>query len=96
MLSSKERSVLRSKCNTLKPAVNIGKGGLTANLLAEVETVLFHREIIKIGVLKSCSSSVAELTDEVCQKTGGESVAQIGGKFVVYKRSDKKEIEHLL
>lgn len=96
MITSKERSVLKSRCNTLKPSVNIGKGGLTDNLAAEITTALFHNEIAKIAVLKSCPAPAKELMDEVCAKTGAEPVSLIGGKFAVYKRSDKKEIEHLI
>jgi len=96
MLTSKERSILKSKCNTLKPSVNIGKGGLTENIAAEIETVLFHNEIAKISVLKSCMEKATDLMNAVCEKTGSDPIASIGNKFVVYKRSDKKEIEHLL
>lgn len=96
MLTSKERSILKSKCNTLKPLVNIGKGGLTENIATEIETVLFHNEIVKISVLKSCTEKATDLMAAVCEKIGSEPIASIGNKFVVYKRSDKKEIEHLL
>ena len=96
MITSKERSVLKSRCNTLKPSVNIGKGGLTDNLAAEILTALYHNEIAKIAVLKSCLTPAKELMAEVCEKTGAEPISAIGGKFVVYKRSDKKDIEHLI
>lgn len=96
MITSKERSILKSMCNTLKPSVNIGKGGITENLCAEIETVLFHNEIAKINVLKSCESGAKDLMASVCENIGSEPISQIGNKFVVYKRSDKKEIKHIL
>ncbi|HPG92745.1 MAG TPA: YhbY family RNA-binding protein [Clostridia bacterium] len=96
MITSKERSILKSKCNTLKPSVNIGKSGLSLNIITEIETVLFHNEIAKINVLKSCDEKATDLMNAVCEKIGSEPIASIGNKFTVYKRSDKKEIEHLL
>lgn len=96
MITSKERSILKSRCNTLKPSVNIGKGGLSLNIITEIETVLFHNEIAKINVLKSCEEKATDLMNAVCEKIGSEPIASIGNKFTVYKRSDKKEIEHLL
>jgi RNA-binding protein len=96
MITSRERAIIKSKSNTLKPSVNIGKGGLSDNIIEEIETVLFHNEIAKINVLKSCQSTAQELLEQVCERIGCESISQLGNKFVVYKRSDKKDIEHIL
>ncbi len=96
MLTTKERSSLKSKCNTLKPIVSIGKSGLTENVLKEIEVGLFHNELIKVTVQKGCLDSALDLMRQVCEDLDCEPVQHLGGKFAVYKLSDKEDIEHIL
>lgn len=96
MLTPKLRSQLKSKCNTLKASIMIGKQGLTENVFNEIEMGLFHNEIVKVSVLKSCDTPAQELMNLVCKQVSAEPINVIGGKFVVYKYSAKEGIEHLL
>lgn len=95
MITTKQRSKLKSMSNTLRPAVNIGKGELTDNVISEIATALYHRELVKVAALKSCETSARLLCDEVCDALGCEPVLCVGNRFVVYKRSDKDGIEHI-
>ncbi len=95
MITTKQRAQLKGLANTLKPLVTIGKDELTENVLAEIETALYHNELVKVASLKSCTLSARTMCDAVCQALGCEPVLCVGNRFVVYKRSDKKEIEHI-
>jgi len=95
MITTKQRSKLKSIANTLKPTVTVGKEELTENVLKEIEVGLYNHEIVKVAALKSCASSARDMCDETCQRLGCDPVVCIGNRFVVYKRSDKKEIEHI-
>ena len=95
MITTKQRSKLISMANTLKPAVIVGKGELTENIVKEIEVALYHRELIKVAALKSCELSAKTMCAEVCGLVGCEPVLAIGNRFVVYKRSDKDGIEHI-
>lgn len=95
MITTKQRSKLKSMSNTLRPAVNIGKGELTDNVLNEIATALYHRELIKVAALKSCDTPARELCAELCAALDCQPVLCVGNRFVVYKRSDKDGIEHI-
>ena len=95
MITTKQRSRLKSLANTLKPLVTVGKEGLTENIVKEIAVALYHRELVKVAALKSCELSAREMCREVCECLGCEPVLCIGNRFVVYKRSDKNGIEHI-
>ena len=95
MITTKQRSILRAMANTLRPAVTVGKEELTQNVLNEIATALYHHELVKVGALKSCETSAKTMCAEVCEILQCEPVACVGNRFVVYKRSEKEDIEHI-
>ena len=95
MITTKQRSKLKALANTLKPAVIVGKGELTENIVKEIEVALYHHELVKVASLKSCEVSAKSMCAEVCEILGCDPVQCVGNRFVVYKRSDKDGIEHI-
>ena len=95
MLTTKQRAALRSQSNSLPDSVIIGKGGLTPTVLGELDTALYHRELIKVSVIKNCDADIRSMAFEAAEKLGAESVQIIGGKFVHDRFSDKEGIEHI-
>lgn len=89
MLTSKERAELRAQANTLETTLMVGKGGVTEAVIAEAETQLDARELVKGKVLEGALMSPREVSDEICQATGADGVAVIGTKFVIYRFSEK-------
>lgn len=96
MITTKQRSKLKGMANTLKPAVIVGKGELTENIIKEIELALYHHELVKVASLKSCEVSAKAMCAEVCDILGCEPVLCVGNRFVVYKRSNKENIEHIV
>lgn len=95
MLTTKQRSKLKAMANTLRPIVTIGKDELTENVVKEIETALYHRELVKVSILQSCTIPVKTICQEVCDILSAEPVLRVGNRFVVYKRSEKENIEHI-
>lgn len=95
MITTKQRSKLKALANTLRPMVTVGKEELTENVVNEIATALYHRELVKVGSLKSCTASAKAMCAEVCELLGAEPVLCVGNRFVIYKRSDKEGIEHI-
>ena len=93
MLTSKERAELRSQANTLDTTLMVGKGGVTDTVIAEAETQLTARELVKGKVLEGAMMTPREVSDAICEATGADGVAVIGTKFVIYRFSEKCQEE---
>ena len=96
MLNSSERARLKSLAQNLNPIFQIGKNGVGDNQVNDILDALAVHELIKISVLKSAETPTKLILDEVCERTGAEPVQAIGNKIVIYKRSDKDGVEHIL
>lgn len=91
MLTSKQRAYLRA-LGTEQPAImQIGKGGISENLVKTVSDALEAREIVKLSVLESCEYSPREASDKLCELLGAEGVAVVGRKIVLYRESEEKK-----
>jgi len=87
MLTSKQRSYLRSLANSHDSIFQIGKGGITPAFVKQVDEALEARELVKIHVLESAGLTAHEACDELSEKTGAEGVQVIGSRFVIYRKS---------
>ncbi|WP_138203996.1 ribosome assembly RNA-binding protein YhbY [Haloimpatiens lingqiaonensis] len=90
MMTSKQRSYLRSLANTITPIFQVGKGGINEPFLKQIEDALEARELIKLSVLNNSEFTAREASDIICEKIKCDGVQCIGNKFVLYKKSQKK------
>lgn len=93
MLTSKQRSELRSEANTLETTLMVGKEGVTQSVIEEAARQLEARELIKGRVLENALLSSREACDALCEALRADGVQCIGSKFVIFKRSEKKAQE---
>lgn len=94
MLNSKQRAYLRSLANPIPTIMQIGKGGISDNLIKTVSDALEARELIKLTVLENSELTVREAADELAEQTDSEVVCVIGRKLVLYRESENhKKIE---
>ncbi|MDI6601897.1 MAG: YhbY family RNA-binding protein [Thermoanaerobacteraceae bacterium] len=90
MITSKQRAMLRSMANGIKPVVNIGKDGIDETVLSSIDKALEARELIKINVLENAPISSRDAIRYIADELKAEPVQVIGKKFVIYRRSTKK------
>ena len=94
MLNSKQRVALRSMAAQIQPIMQIGKGGVSENLVKTVSDALEARELIKLSVLENSDYTTWDFAEELAEATGADVVAVIGRKVVLYRESEnKKRIE---
>ena len=92
MITSKERARLRSLANQIDATVQIGKNGITEEVLAQMKETIEARELIKVKVLETALLLTKEAAVQVADGLGAEIVQVIGSKFVLYKKNpDKKD-----
>ena len=91
MLTSKQRAYLRSLSQSLDTIFQIGKGGITEEICAQIANALEARELIKARVLDNSGYSAKEAASEISEAIGCEVVSCVGSRFVLYKESIKKK-----
>lgn len=95
VLTSGERAKLRSLASTMSPVTQIGKGGITDNLITTVSDALEARELIKLSVLETSEYTPREAAETLSEAVNAAVVGVIGRKLVLYRRSlnGKRHIE---
>lgn len=91
MITGKQRAELKKLANTLEEKIIIGKGGISDNLMVQIDQVLEKDELVKIKVLQNNLDDKDDLVAEIIEKTGAEFVSLMGGKITIYRQSSKKE-----
>ena len=91
MLTSKQRAYLRGLANGESAIMQIGKGGITENLIKTVSDALEARELVKLSTLENCEYTAREVADALSEELGAEVVAVLGRKLVLYRESVKRK-----
>lgn len=91
MLTSKQRAYLRGLGTSCPAIMQVGKGGITDNLLKTVSDALEARELVKLSVLENCNETPREILDRLCDDLGAEGVACVGKKIILYRESVEKK-----
>lgn len=90
-MTSKQRSYLKSLAVKLDTIFQIGKGGVTDELCAQLLNALNARELIKIKVLETSPLSAREAAEQIASEIGAEVVMVIGMKIVLFRVSDNEK-----
>ncbi len=88
-LNSKQRAYLRSLANGIDSIFQIGKSGVSENLIQQLKDALEARELIKISVLETAPDSAKVLGNELAELTGAVLVQTIGNKITLFKKREK-------
>ncbi len=93
MITSKQRSFLRSMAHSIDPIAYLGKQGLTENVVKQIDVCLEARELVKVKLQEGCELDAKTVANEVADRLGAEFVQAIGHKFTLYRESkDNKQI----
>jgi len=92
MLTSKQRALLKGIASGYETIFQIGKGGISENLIQQVSDSLKKRELIKLRVLDNSEYSAGEAAKEIAEKTDSEVVQVIGSRFILFKRNPKEPV----
>lgn len=91
MITSKQRAALRKMGHDLDTIYQIGKGGMSDELLRGITDALEARELIKCRTLDMCEYSSKEAANLIADAIGADVVSVVGSRFVLYKQSSKEK-----
>lgn len=89
-ITARQRATLRGLGNPLKPLLTIGKDGLTDTVLAQLDGLLEHHELVKVKLLKTAEVDRHELADALAEKAHATLVHVIGRTMLLYRRHPEK------
>lgn len=86
-ITGKQVRQLRSMANNLKPTVIVGKEGVSANILKQVNEGLEAHELIKVSVLCETAARPPRPGREIADQAEAELVQVIGKRVVLYRET---------
>ncbi|MDE6058945.1 MAG: YhbY family RNA-binding protein [Clostridia bacterium] len=95
MMTSKQRSNLKSIAATMKPIAQVGKEGIGENLIKSLSEALEAHELIKVNLLPASGEDGDNLAMNIADLLHAEVVAVIGRKAIFYRRSSRKDFKHI-
>ena len=88
MLTSKQKSYLKSLAHNLNPVFQIGKDGINDNMKYDIVAYLAKHELMKVTILNNSDVTKEEATS-IFEDVNIEVVQTIGRILVLYKPSKK-------
>lgn len=94
-LTKKQIKQLRGMANKLNPIVQVGKNDLSENAIKQADDIIERRELIKGSVLDGSGLTAKEAGEGLAEQLDAELVQVIGNRFVIYRRSQRDDVEHI-
>ena len=85
VITSQERSALRSAAHSLNPIVLIGDKGLTQAVLKEIDVGLNAHELIKVRVSGKDKTQRNEILETICAELNCAPVHHLGHVLILYR-----------
>ncbi|MBX9894945.1 MAG: ribosome assembly RNA-binding protein YhbY [Nitrosomonas sp.] len=79
------RKELKARAHALNPVVMIGKSGLSANVIGEIDRALSSHELIKIKVQMDDREARNTFFEEICALTNAAPVQHVGKILIIYR-----------
>ncbi|MFC6322218.1 YhbY family RNA-binding protein [Companilactobacillus baiquanensis] len=90
IIKGKKNRYLRSQAATMKPVIQVGREGISENLLNQLELLINKKELIKVSLLQNTMVEPADLIDSLSEFDEQiVHIQTIGSKLVFYKKAPK-------
>ena len=89
-LTSKQRKYLKSCAHGLKPVIQIGKAGLTKEVLESIAKGLASHELMKIKFI-AFKEEKQDFIEPILEHTGAAHVSTIGHILTLYREAEEAE-----
>ncbi|WP_125711603.1 YhbY family RNA-binding protein [Companilactobacillus kedongensis] len=90
IIKGKKNRYLRSQAATMKPLIQVGREGISENLLNQLELLINKNELIKVSLLQNTIVEPSELIEALAEFDEKiVHIQTIGSKMVFYKKAPK-------
>lgn len=94
-LRGKQKQFLKKEAHHLQPLFQIGKAGLTDEIVHSIDEALEKRELIKINLLQNTDEEVGDVAEQVADRTDALIVQQIGKTIIFFRESTKEKNQNI-
>ena len=94
-LTGRQIRQLRSMANRLEATIGVGKAGITDAVVRQTDSALEANELVKCSVQGTSGMDTREAATALARPTHAQVVQVIGHKFVLYRTSQREDIEHV-
>ena len=91
MLNSRQRAYLRGLSNKIDSIFQIGKGGVSPEVISAIDEALEKRELIKCNDLNNCMEDMKFIASAISERTKADVVQMIGKKIILYRKSEENQ-----
>ena len=84
-LTPRERASLKGRAHALEPIVQVGHGGLSDAVVAEIDRALTAHELIKLKVGGADRDERQTTCDAICARTDAAEVQRVGKVLVLWR-----------
>ncbi len=91
MLTGKQRSYLKSLAHHIDATVFIGKGGVSENIIKEMDNYLEANELMKVKLQDGSELDPRETANSLLETLNAEFVQAIGKKFTLYRQKKSRD-----
>lgn len=92
-MKKEDKKYLKKEAHYLKAIFQIGKDGISENLLEGLDAALVAHELIKIHLLKTVPTEKTMIINQLCTNLNCELIDSIGKMIVLYRKSNKNLYE---
>ena len=92
MISSANKKYLRKLSMSYRPLFQIGKEGISYNMIQSMNDSLEAHELLKESLLKTSPIETREAAIECASQTHSEIIHIVGHTFVLYRRSKENKL----
>ncbi|HOO38384.1 MAG TPA: ribosome assembly RNA-binding protein YhbY [Deltaproteobacteria bacterium] len=89
-LSGTQRKYLRGLAHKLRPVIQVGKNGISTELIKAVDEALNTHELIKVKFV-DFKEDRKEFSQEIAERTSSETAGLIGNVAIFYRQQPDKE-----
>jgi RNA-binding protein len=89
-LAGSQRTYLRGLAHKLRPVIQVGKSGITPELIKAVDDALGIHELIKVKFM-DFKEEKKELSESIADQTASEAVGLIGNVAIFFRQNPDEQ-----